>query len=564
MTETGTPPGRIVLVGLSGSGKSAVARLVADRLGWTVLDSDDLIVAEDGRAIPRIFREEGEEGFRQREARAVARACAAERVVVATGGGAVLHPENRAALWRDAFVVHLDARTPSLLARLGGAAGRPLLEGNAAARLERLRAERGPLYALADWTLRTDGLTVEQVADEVAGAWERRGAALVARSGRLEEVLAATGERPAPAADPDLAAYVTTPGGSYAAYAGWNAVDRLPRWLGEADLGPVVHVVADRTVADLHGERLLAALAEGGLEPALHALELNESRKHLAAAAEVYDALVAARAERRHSLLAFGGGVATDLAGFVAATYLRGLPLVHVPTSLLGMVDAAIGGKVAVNHRAGKNLIGAFYQPRLVVADAALLVTLPRREYVSGWGEVIKHALILDPELLDWLERETDALLRLEPEPLTRVLRRSIALKARVVSTDEREEGPRMILNYGHTVGHALEAATGYETLLHGEAVAVGMAAAGHIARRMGLIDAGLVERQNALIARFGLPLRAPGVDVERVLAAMSLDKKVVGRTLRFILLDGPGSTVIRTDVPAELVREAVELVTGA
>jgi 3-dehydroquinate synthase len=250
------------------------------------------------------------------------------------------------------------------------------------------------------------------------------------------------------------------------------------------------------------------------------------------------------------------------------------------------MVDAAIGGKVAVNHREGKNLIGAFYQPVLVAADAALLQTLPRREFISGWAEVIKHALIMDLELLDWLERDADVLLDLTPRPpslkgrgsdpaalsplpfreggpggIGHVLRRSIALKAQVVSGDERESGPRLTLNYGHTTGHALEAATGYEALLHGEAVAVGMVAAAHIGRRLSLITAEDEARQNRLIERFSLPLRAPGVDVAAVLGAMSLDKKVSGRQLRWVLLDGPGRTVIRDDVPMELVREAVELV---
>jgi 3-dehydroquinate synthase len=322
-------------------------------------------------------------------------------------------------------------------------------------------------------------------------------------------------------------------------------------------------VIADATVANLHGETLLGALRAGGMEPVLHALPLSEGRKTLAAAEEIFDRLVERRAERSHAVLAFGGGVATDLGGFVAATYLRGLPLVQVPTSLLGMVDAAIGGKVAVNHREGKNLIGAFYQPALVVADAALLPTLPRREFLSGWGEVIKHALIMDLELLAWLEEEADALLALEPEPSARVLRRSIALKARVVSADEREAGLRMTLNYGHTTGHALEAATGYEALLHGEAVAVGMVAAAHIGRELGLLAAAEVERQNHLIARFGLPLRAPGVDAESVLSAMSLDKKVSGKALRWVLLDGLGKTVIRNDVPLSLVQEAVALVTA-
>jgi 3-dehydroquinate synthase len=557
------PPQRIVLIGLSGSGKTAVAQRIAQRLGWQAVDTDVLVEARDGRDIPRLFREAGEVEFRRLERLAVAEASTARRVVVATGGGAVLDPDNRTCLWRDAFVVHLEASTDTLLARLAADRGqhRPLLAGDARARLAQLRAERGPLYALADWTVRTDGLTPDEVAEEVIAAWQRRAPAVLSRPNRLSEAINGGWDT---AHDPDLAAEVRTASGSYPVYAGWNAVERLPVWLREVGLGPVVHVVADRQVAALHGERLQAALAAGGLETHLHALPMSEAAKSLEAATALYDRLVAARAERRHVVLAFGGGVATDLGGFVAATYLRGMPLVQVPTSLLGMVDAAIGGKVAVNHREGKNLIGAFYQPRLVVADAALLRTLPPRELVSGWAEVIKHALIMDPELLAWLEAEAEALLALEPQSLVRVLRRSMAIKARVVSADEREDGLRMILNYGHTVGHALEAATGYTTLLHGEAVAIGMAAAAAIAVELGLIDRELEARQNTLIERFGLPLRAPGVDLDTVLARMRLDKKVSGRTLRFILLTGPGRTVIRSDVPEDTVRRAVALVTGA
>jgi 3-dehydroquinate synthase len=260
-------------------------------------------------------------------------------------------------------------------------------------------------------------------------------------------------------------------------------------------------------------------------------------------------------------LLAFGGGVATDLAGFVAATYLRGLPLVQVPSSLLGMVDAAIGGKVAVNHREGKNLIGAFYQPRLVVADGSFLPSLPPRELTAGWGEIIKHGLIMDTELLGWLEQESEPLQRLEPEPVARMLQRNLALKGRVVSADEREDGPRMLLNYGHTVGHGLEAATGYGTLLHGEAVAIGMQAEAFIARELGMIDDALVERQTALIAQYGLPRQAPVVEPAAVLGAMTLDKKVANGTLRFALLERAGAAVVRADVPMELVRAAVDRV---
>jgi 3-dehydroquinate synthase len=248
-----------------------------------------------------------------------------------------------------------------------------------------------------------------------------------------------------------------------------------------------------------------------------------------------------------------------DLAGFVAATFARGLPLVHVPTSLLAMVDAAVGGKVAVNHPQAKNLIGAFYQPRLVLADVSLLQTLPPRELTAGWAEVIKHALIMDEELLCLLEDNAEAAQRLAPEVAEQAIGRSVALKAAVVSEDEREEtGRRTILNYGHTIGHGLEAAADYAGLLHGEAVAVGMSGAARIAVRLEILPAAVAQRQDALLARFGLPLRAPGIDIQKALAAMTLDKKAQGGAVRWVLLEDVGRPVIRRDVPPPLVAEVV------
>jgi 3-dehydroquinate synthetase len=224
------------------------------------------------------------------------------------------------------------------------------------------------------------------------------------------------------------------------------------------------------------------------------------------------------------------------------------------------MVDASIGGKVAVNQRQAKNLIGAFYQPRLVFADVSMLQTLPERELTSGWAEIVKHALIMDSHLLLTLEEQVEALRGLQPEVTTAVVRRSMALKAHVVSEDERETtGRRSILNYGHTVGHALEAAAGYGTLLHGEAVALGMVAAAEIGRRLGLTPPDLAERQRALLERFDLIRGVRGVDADSVLAAMSLDKKVVGKDVRWVLLEDVGRPVLRTDVPASLVRQVVD-----
>jgi len=248
-----------------------------------------------------------------------------------------------------------------------------------------------------------------------------------------------------------------------------------------------------------------------------------------------------------------------DLAGFVAATFLRGLPLVQVPTSLIGMVDSSVGGKVAVNHPQGKNLIGAFYQPRVVVADTQVLTTLPGRELVSGWAEVIKHAMIRDARLLELLEQQAEGLLTLERSVTSDVVARSAAIKAKIVSEDEKEQGIRIILNYGHTIAHGLETATNYERFLHGEAVAIGMMGAAMISREVGLLFQEVVDRQKALLARFGLPTTFSGVDIERLLQATELDKKVRGKKVRWVLLRGIGQPVVRDDVHRDVAVSVIK-----
>jgi 3-dehydroquinate synthase len=327
----------------------------------------------------------------------------------------------------------------------------------------------------------------------------------------------------------------------------------------EANLSGAAYVVSDSDVHRHYGRRAEDVLRDAGFDTDSCVVPAGEASKTFETASQIYDWLVAHRAERGHAIVALGGGMVGDLAGFVAATFLRGLPLVHVPTSLLAMVDASVGGKVAVDHREGKNLIGAFYQPRLVVADVATLKTLPPRELTSGWAELIKHALIQDADLLGLLEAEATALASLNPETTTQVVARSVAIKAQVVSEDERETtGRRTILNYGHTVGHALEAAAGYSGLLHGEAVAIGMMAAAEIGRRLGVTPLPLVERQRAVLERFGLPLKPPQLSLDRVLNTITLDKKVSGKVVRWVLLADVGLPVLRQDVPEALVEEVV------
>ncbi len=332
--------------------------------------------------------------------------------------------------------------------------------------------------------------------------------------------------------------------------------------------GTRVLVVTNPVVAELHGERALASLAAAGYQVRTLVVEAGEEHKTPATVAAIHDAAFAHRLERGSLVVALGGGVVGDMAGFAAATWLRGIAVAQVPTTLLAMVDAAIGGKTGVNHPGGKNLIGAFHQPRLVLIDPLVLATLPEREFRAGMAEVIKYAVIGDGVLFSDLEtaarRDSVGGLAsrqaLGPLLLQRLLERSAAAKARVVAADEREGGLRAILNYGHTLGHAVENLSGYGTWLHGEAVGLGMLAAGAIAVTMGLWSQGEQDRQRRLIAAAGLPQRWPDLDPQAVLTCLQADKKVRDGRVRFVLPTGVGSVTIRDDVDPATIRAALEL----
>ncbi len=351
---------------------------------------------------------------------------------------------------------------------------------------------------------------------------------------------------------------VTARSGSYNVHCEWGALDRLGPLMREAGLSGAAYVITDDDVAILLAERAILSLANAGFTCDLHSFPPGEASKSLDTVRGVYDWLLHNRAERGATIVALGGGVVGDLAGFAAATYLRGVPFVQVPTSLLAMVDASIGGKVGVDHPQGKNLIGAFYPPRLVVQDPSLLTTLPPRSLHEGFAEVIKHGFIMDPPMLDDLERDADALLAVDREKMTALVARNASLKATVVSEDEREGGLRATLNYGHTIGHAIEAVTGYTRVLHGEAISAGMMAAAEIGLRLGVTPASIGERQARIFERFSLPLRVPRVDVDAVLAATTRDKKIAGKRIRWVLLEAEGRPVLRDDVPDSLVREVL------
>ena len=355
------------------------------------------------------------------------------------------------------------------------------------------------------------------------------------------------------------AATVRTSQGDYKVIVSRGAIEDIGPEMRAAGISGRAFLIADYSMFPLLVRRAHEALERGGYETHALILELGESAKTIETATKIYEWLAEQRAERIDCLVSMGGGVTTDLVGFVAGTWLRGVPVVHVPTSLAAMVDASIGGKAAVNLPIGKNLVGAFKQPRLVVHDINFLDTLPRRELAAGWAEAIKHALILDDDLLDTFETEAEDLATLSGDLVEPVIRRSVEIKAEIVSADEFETGDeRVLLNYGHTIGHAIEAVTDYGTYLHGEAVSIGMMVAAGISKRMGLISEELVDRQRDLLKRFELPIALNGVDADTLIEATTSDKKSRGGRIRWVLLRGPGRSTTSSEVPPRIVQTSL------
>ncbi|CAA9552465.1 MAG: 3-dehydroquinate synthase [uncultured Thermomicrobiales bacterium] len=547
------PIRRVVLVGLSGAGKSTVGRLVAQRLGWRLIDTDAEIEAETATTVPLVFRDRGEAAFRAIEREVLERALGGEEVVVACGGGAVANE----GVWSPSLlggpgtlVVALDADPETSLRRLqaqhaleGSAADRPLLAGaDPLGRLAAMKAARRTWYERAAVTLPVDDAPAETIA---------------AVLGELVEL----------GIDAAEVILLNTPSGASRILVSPGALLKLGELTRERwPAGRRAWIVSDANVGPIFGPDATETLAGRGFDVRMFSVPSGESSKSVDGITQVWNWLLESGIERSDVVIALGGGVVGDLAGFAAATVLRGVGLVQVPTTLQAMVDASVGGKTGINHPAGKNLIGAFYQPALVIIDPVLLRTVPPRELRSGWAEVVKHAVIQRStpggeraDLLPFLECNAPSLQSLG-EPVTAYLiGRNVALKAAVVEADEKESGIRAYLNFGHTLGHGIEAA-GY-SLLHGEAVALGMRAAGRIGQALETCGPEWVARVDAALDKFDLP-RTADVDPDRVLALLGSDKKrTLGRQRWVLPLDGGGVTV-RDDVPEATVRSALAAVT--
>ena len=511
----------LLLSGFMGTGKSTVGPRVAERAGVPFVDLDAAVTARAGKAVPEIFATEGESGFRQREADELARVLDEGGArVVALGGGTLLDTGRRRAALARARVVTLTARADTIAERTAGP-GRPLLEAaDRPARIRELLEARAGAYAEAHAQIATDGVTVDAVAEAVLEAWARPAIA-VPLGLRSYTVRFAVGELGVAA----------------------DAVARLRP--------SMVFVVTDETVRDLWGAALSAALAARGVPAkATVVWPPGEQHKRLSSVERALATMVEAGADRDAVVVGHGGGVVTDMAGFTAAVLLRGVRWVAVPTTLLAMVDASVGGKTGVDLGPAKNAVGAFHQPSAVVVDVAHVTTESARAYASGLAEVVKSAAIGDAALFAQLEAEAEAVRRREPALVEELAYRSVAVKAAIVARDEREAGDRALLNFGHTVGHALEAEGGFSRLTHGEAVALGMVAALRVGTALGVTPPALATRVTALLDRLGLPTDLGAQPLPAAMPFLGLDKKRRGGAIRFVLLRALGEACLHALAP--------------
>jgi len=533
----------VVIAGFMGTGKTETGRALAAMVGLDFADTDRIVEEREGLSVARIFKEKGEAYFREQEEAVCLELAERTGLVLATGGGVPAGRKGFSALASKGQVFLIEASVDSILDRLGADASRPLLrsdqddggEGRSRKRekIEKLLEERRPIYHRIERRIDTSGITPQEAACRIAAALSLP-------------------FRTVPVRVPDSMTRIET---------GRGLLCRLGERLQAVVPASGYYLLLSKNVRALFFDRIEASFRAASIPWKEIAVEDGENGKSLEQAGEVIDQLAVHGAERDAAVVAVGGGVTGDLCGFAASIYMRGIPVVHVPTTLLAQVDSSIGGKTAVNHRRAKNLVGSFHQPALVVSDPCALASLPEREIAGGLAEVVKTAVLGSPGLFEFLEKE----LSREPKRTMRsvaFLERCVAecatVKGGVVERDPFDRGERRILNLGHTLGHAIEAVAGYGRLIHGEAVSIGLVAAGRIAVSRGLFDRTLLERTRSILEACGLPVEPPDLDMNSMIQAVQLDKKKKSGKVRFVLPVAIGGTKIVDDVTDSEMRDAL------
>ena len=521
----------LTITGFMGTGKTTVGGILAERLGRRLVDMDERIEEDFGKTIAQIFADDSEALFRQAEARLCQTLARESDLVIATGGGTLVSEENRQALESGGPVVCLTAGVDTVLQRVETFEDRPLLPGDREEKrrnIERLLLSRRDAYGQIPLRVPTDGISPEVVAERVLDT--------LAGNNEIAEMTRIT---------------VPTPEGHYHICIGEGILAQAGRLLSNRAVAKgQAAIVTNADIAAHYADILSESLQKEGYTPVLCLVPEGEARKTLATVHSLYDQFVAAGLDRRSPIIGLGGGVVGDMAGFAAATYLRGAPFVQIPTSLLAMVDASVGGKTGVDLPQGKNLVGAFKQPVVVIIDTDVLAQLPAAEFRSGLAEIVKHGILGAPDLFRQMEEKG-------PANLTQMIADAVRVKVDVVIEDPFERGRRATLNLGHTFGHAIEQVSGYR-LRHGEAVAVGTVAATRMAVALNRCDAETAGRIESCLDKLGLPTTVSGLDLDEVYAMMFQDKKRSGKMLRFIIPLTIGDVVIIDDPGARLVRAAL------
>jgi shikimate kinase/3-dehydroquinate synthase len=532
----------LALTGFMGSGKTTVGKRVADLMGWRFVDLDHEIVRTGGISIEDLFATKGEGAFRALEGQILANLVSNRPddngLVLALGGGTLENNDALAQLSDRGEVVYLEASAADAWTRAKDS-GRPLARDRR--EFENLLVRRQPRYEdAADWVFPVGRRTVDELSQDIVETVRIAGAQ---RSGLWGRRTVSTGR-------PSLI------------MGGKGSLSCLQRLAAtESQKRSRLFVFTDENVMRLWGDAVFSLIAEASAESAPLVLPSGETTKDVRFLERCWDWLAERGARRDDTVVALGGGVVGDIVGLCASTYHRGISLWQIPTSLLAQVDSSIGGKTAINLKAGKNLAGTFYQPDVVLIDPTTLSTLPDHEYKSGLGEVVKYGLLHSEAFFARLEEEVDAVLTRDPLVMSRLAKICVGYKARVVEDDELDRGRRAVLNLGHTVAHALEVTSGYGAISHGRAVALGTLVSLAVSERLLGLDRSVRERARALMARFALPTGLPSADVAEVLHAVSRDKKAVAGSSGFVGLRAIGEPVWGLDVPASLLGECMEVI---
>ncbi len=503
----------LVLIGFPGSGKDSIGKEIAKKTDLIYFSTDNYISLKEKMNINRIFENFGENYFRKREQKALRRINNLNNIVVSTGGGMPVHFKNSNLLKGLGKVIKLDCKLSDIIKRIRNTESRPLIKDMES--LKQLFEERKNAYDFADFEVNVSNKSIQDIADFIIKKLELK----PKQRAHLHKVI-----------------NIKTKQKKYPVYIGVNIVERINEYIKKSNRNPnKIIVISDALVSELYFDDLKGNL--NNEYDILHfIIKEGERNKNLNTVKEIYDYLLENRVNRNDLLISLGGGIVGDITGFVASTFKRGIGYVQIPTTLLSQVDASVGGKTGINHKQGKNMIGSFYQPDMVIINVSYLKTLPDKIYNSGISEIIKYGIISDNNLFSLLEKKRDEIIKREDEVLLKIIESSIAIKGKIVEEDENEDcGVRELLNFGHTIGHIIEKEAKYKKISHGEAVAIGMVEESRIAKQKGYLDKNDFERIKSLIDFYELPVVIPkNLTKENIINSLSQDKKV--RSNRLIL----------------------------